>query len=329
MRVLHGPTEISGQMGILCEGLLNKGYKASGYNWFNNYIKYNSTVLNSDAYELAKLVNVIDKQFDIVHFHNGNTLLPNFADLPMLNTKGVKMIMHHWGNDVRTIKKVKELNPYPLPNSYLTDDQIHKNLCYISKFVPTAIVQDYETYHYVKDYYKEVHILPLACNVDKLNQVLPNALNEVPNIVPAPTNIDFKGSLYVESSIDRLEGKAKFTYQRIQGVPHSTALQLYRNADIVIDQLLCGTYGMLSVEAMAMGKVVVAFIREDVQNHLPGHLPIVNANPDTLYGVLLDLLQDQERLTQIGQASRKYVLDYHNASTVVSHLCNIYRQLSQ
>lgn len=327
MKIVHAPTEIAGQMGIFCEGLRAKGHDVSGYNWFNSYIKYKSKIINTDAYELAKLLNALAKWSDVFHFHNGNTLLVQALDLPFLYNAGKKIVMHHWGNDVRTSWKVKQLNPYPLPNSPLGDNEIDKKLTYLSKYINTAIVQDYEMYHYVKDYYKKVFILPLACNVDDFQAAYPDSQNHLPKVIHAPTNRNFKGTLYVEAAIEKLKKKACFVYQRVEKMNHHEAKKAYLEADIVVDQLLCGTYGMLSVEAMAMGKVVVAFVREDIRKHLPAELPIVNARPEALYEVLLELVNNPLQRTQLGHASREYVMKHHHRDVVIDQLCSIYQQL--
>jgi glycosyltransferase involved in cell wall biosynthesis len=327
VNIIHAPTEIAGQMGILCDGLRAKGYNVKGYNWFTSYLKYSSKIINTDAYELAKIIPTLVKYSDIIHFYNGNTFLLQNVDLPLIYNERRKMIMHHWGNDVRSSALVKKLNPYSLPSSYLSDSDIHKRLSLLSKYIDTAIVQDYETYQYVKDYYKKVHVLPLACNVTDFPVAYPDAQNKMPKIIHAPTNRDFKGSVYVEAAVNKIKQKTSFTYHTVEKMRHDEALQAYLGADIVVDQLLCGSYGMLSVEAMAMGKVVVAFIREDIRNHLPLDLPIATATPENLPEVLLDIINNPARRTQLGHAGREYVLNYHEVGVVTEQLCKIYRQL--
>src|SRR5690606_27951090 len=105
------------------------------------------------------------------------------------------------------------------------------------------------------------------------------------------------------------------------------AMRRYLNADIIIDQILCGTYGMLSVEAMAMGKPVVAFVRDEVRSQLPEDLPIVVANPDTIRDVLQELLQQPEKLQEIGMASRAYVERVHDVGSIIPKLLGIYEQV--
>ncbi|QOY34208.1 glycosyltransferase [Anaerobacillus isosaccharinicus] len=326
MKIVHAPTEIAGQMGMLCEGLRSKGHEVNGYNWFMNYLKYTEHIVSTDAYELMKLVDQVTDYSDVIHFHNGNTFLSNNNDLPYIANKNKKMVMHHWGNDVRTVKMVSETNPYSLPPSYLTDEEIHKSLTHFSSYIDTAIVQDHEMLPYVKEYYKNVHVLPLACNTKRFEARFPSPDNKIPKIIHAPTNREFKGSTFVDAAITTLkkESNLQFDYQKIEKLSHAQALKMYLEADIIIDQLLCGTYGMLSVEAMAMGKVVVAYIRDDVRLAIPEYLPIVSATPSTLDEVLRILIKDPVSRYNIGVASRRFVEAYHDTSIVVDKLCSIY-----
>ena len=56
------------------------------------------------------------------------------------------MVMHHWGSDVCSVEMVNRLNPYPLPPTYYSDEEIHKQLTNLSQSINTAIVQDFEAY---------------------------------------------------------------------------------------------------------------------------------------------------------------------------------------
>lgn len=331
MKIVHASTEIAGQMGILCKELRKKDHQAAGYNTFHTYLNYQGEIINSDAFEILKDLEFIVQKSDIIHFHNANTFFHDFSDLGLLKKLGKKMVMHHWGSDVRTEKMVGSLNPYKLPPTYFSDEEIDRQLKIISAHIDTAIVQDYEAYPYVKDYYKKVYVLPLACNVEDFTVSYPSIDKENPLIIHAPTNRAFKGSDHIEAAIKKLrkklKGKGKFTYQLLEKMSHDQALAKYREADIIIDQLLCGTYGMFSVEAMAMGKPVVAFIRDDVRRKFPKDLPIVQATPETLKDVLQDLIKNPKKRHDIGVASRKYVETYHAAERVTDKLIKIYRKL--
>ncbi|TSB46082.1 glycosyltransferase [Alkalicoccobacillus porphyridii] len=326
MKVIHIPTEISGQMGMMCEALKNEGHQVNGYNWFHSYLNYKNHIIPTDAYELYKHIIPLMNFADVYHFHNGNTFTVNGEELPYLTGNGKKLVMHHWGNDVRTVKMVNQLNPYPLPPSYNSDESIHEKLKYLSKYIDTAIVQDYEMVPYVKDYYARVHVVPLICLADRFEVSYPAHDRVKPIIVHAPTNQAFKGTKHVHEAIEVLEQQGyQFEYKKIENVSHDQALEMYKEADIIIDQLLCGTYGVLSVEAMALGKVVIANIREDVRSHLPNHFPIVSGKPETLVEVLKPYIENAQLRYETGKQSRAFVETFHNAELIAKSLEQIYK----
>lgn len=314
-------------MGTICQELRRVGQVAIGYNWFHTYLNYKRQIVNTDGYELLKILDPLSQYCDLFHYQNGNSLLEDYRDLPMLMAVGKKLVMHHWGNDVRNARQVKELNPYPLPPSYLSDQQIASRLEKSSRHIKTAIVQDYEMLPYVKEYYERVNVLPLACNVRQYQPRYPVVDKKEPLLLHAPTNRAFKGTDIVEQAVKELQRTHHFHYQAVERMRHAEAVQLYLQADIIIDQLLCGTYGMLAVEAMAMGKVVVANIRDDVRAKLPADLPIIHATPESLVTVLRQLIEQPERRYAIGKASRAFAERYHAVEVIVGQLLNIYATL--
>ena len=49
----------------------------------------------------------------------------------------------------------------------------------------------------------------------------------------------------------------------VEGLHHEEARERYRDADIVVDQLNAGWYGVFAIEAMALGKPVVTFLHDE------------------------------------------------------------------
>ena len=49
----------------------------------------------------------------------------------------------------------------------------------------------------------------------------------------------------------------------VEGLHHDEAFERYRAADIVVDQLNAGWYGLFAIEAMALGKPVVTFLHDE------------------------------------------------------------------
>jgi len=327
MRILHGVIEIAGQMGILSGALKRRGHISVGYNTFHTYLGYKEHLINTVGWELEKVSHHLINFFDIFHFHYASSLMTNYADLPLIKAKGKKMIMHHWGNDVRFHDQARVNNPYVYTGDSLPNEVMHQKLASISPYIREAIVQDYEVLPYVEPYYDKVHVLPIAIELAPFVPHYPSEYKQQPLILHAPTNPAFKGTEHVERALLRLKGEFDFQYRRIENMNHQQARQLYQEADIIIDQILCGSYGLLSVESMALGKPVVAYIRGDLVSRFPADLPIVNANPDTIYEQVKRLLQQPHLRRQLGIQGRQYVEKYHDSNVVAEKLIGIYQNL--
>lgn len=327
MNIVHGTTEIAGQMGILSRALKEKGHYSIGYNTFHSYLGYKDHLINTTPEKIKEESNKIIDSFDLFHFHYCTTLDENFQDLPKIKQKNKKMIMHHWGNDVRFHEQAKVNNPYAYTGDSPPNEVIHDRLTKISRYIKQAIVQDYEVYEYVENYYEKVHVLPIAIDLSTITPKFPSVEKKKPLVLHAPTNPEFKGTVYVEDVIQKLQATHEFEYKRIEKMSNEEALKLYEDADIIIDQILCGSYGLLSVESMALGKPVITFIRPDLVKTFPTELPIVNANPDNLYDQAKLLLENPILRHQLGKLGREYVSNYHNHRVVCEKLLTIYTQL--
>jgi hypothetical protein len=326
--VLHCPMEIASQMGNLCAGLRRRGVEAAAYNTFHTYLGYQDNVFNMDIFEIEWLFPSVLRNFDLFHFHYAATMLPDFADLPLLSAAGKPMVMHHWGNDVRFHDVAREKNPYVYTGDSPPDEEIRRRLEILSRHIPYAIVQDYEVYPYVAPFYEKVFTLPLALDVAAVRPRYPDERRKVPLLIHAPTNPLFKGTEFIETAIRRLRGEGvRFHYRRIEKMDNREALRLYRMADVIIDQILCGSYGMLAVESMSLGKPVVGFVREDLLPLFPEEPPIVNANPDTICDVLRELIAEPRLRREKGLEGRRYVEKHHDLDTVSGQLLDIYKEI--
>lgn len=336
MKIIHAPLDLAGQVGLICEFLNKNGVHATGYNYMSSYFNYKSKVIQTDLFELQKIFEPALHFYDIFHFHNSNSFMSSHRDLAMIAQHGKKMIMHHRGNDVRSIqfatKGLGYENPYVNTDGSFPHETIIHNLEQYAKWMSAAIVQDYELYHYVIDFYraegKKVYVLPRLIDTNKVKAVyVEGEKKDYPLVVHAPTNPEFKGTAFVEKAIEALQKEIPFHYQRVENMSHKEALSWYEKADVVIDQILCGAYGNLSVEAMALGKPVICYIRPDLWSYYPANLPIQSANPDTLYDVLKPFLLHWELRYVLGVQGRKYVEDYHEATKVIPQLIKIYKDV--
>ncbi|MCI3926243.1 glycosyltransferase family 1 protein [Paenibacillus sp. TRM 82003] len=331
MRILHLPMEVGGQIGELIQQLRRLGHRAVGYNWRHVYLKYDNSLLHSDAYEMANSFETAIDYFDIFHYHTGYTLFKDKSDIERVIDAGKKVVMHHRGNDVRipslAAKGAGYENPYVYTGDSLPEERIKRNLEYFAKHVSTAIVQDYELYDYVSSYYRRIHILPRPINIERIKPPETRIASDRPIVVHAPTSRSFKGTEDIVRVAEQVSKEIPFDFVLLEKLPKETTLAYMGGADIVIDQINCGMYGNVSVEAMALGKSVICYLRPDIQARLPKELPIVSANRDTLYDELKRLVKKADRRKRLGSEGRAFVEKHHDSRIVAKQLVSIYKKL--
>ena len=84
----------------------------------------------------------------------------------------------------------------------------------------------------------------------------------------------------------RLRASSPVDLEIVEGLHHDEARRRYEDADIVVDQLNAGWYGLFAIEAMALGKPVVTFLHEEAvartEDAFGTTVPIVSATAETL-----------------------------------------------
>lgn len=105
-------------------------------------------------------------------------------------------------------------------------------------------------------------------------------------------------------------------------------------ADIVVDMLTFGFFGANVREAMMLGKPAVCYLRpewlEVMREEIPEYvdeLPVINATPDTVYDVLVDLIQHPQKREEIGRRGREFALKWHSAEAGARRFDQIYSGL--
>ncbi|OFW75992.1 MAG: hypothetical protein A2201_11060, partial [Alicyclobacillus sp. RIFOXYA1_FULL_53_8] len=329
MKIFQGGIEIAGQMGLFSKGLSQLGHQVSAYNTFTSYLGYYQNIQNLTSYELQGIFENTKSDYDVVHLHYAWPITENLQELRTLQEQGKVVLMHYWGNDVRTLAVAARHNPYARligDAEYVDPSLIEQRLRSQSQVIPACIVQDFEVVPYVSEYFKRVYVLPVTVDLAGIIPSGPRATT-VPLVIHAPTLPEFKGTAIIEGVIDRLRNEGYvFRYERIHGLEHTEALRRYGEADIFVDQILAGSYGVFALEGMALGKPVLSYVREDLQYHFGPSLPIQSANPATLYEALRRLLVSAELRREVGSAGRQYVEQVHGLQVVARKLDWIYQQ---
>lgn len=238
---------------------------------------------------------------DVVHFESGMDFLKNEFFVRALSEKGVKIIAHYHGEDMRA----RGVMPFidQLSNLNLTNEvdllEKHPNIEYL--FLP------FDT-----------------------SQFSPKTqLNDKIKVVHAPTNRFYKGSDTIINVCETYHNRGEIEFDLIENVSHKEALVRKNQADIFIDQL--GDkggwgYGMNSVEALAMGICTITEMNDSYQQFIPNH-PFVHATKSSFDTVFKKLIQDKSLIQQKGIEAREWVVKYHDIHNVTQKLYEYYRTI--
>src|SRR5207237_6421408 len=131
-------------------------------------------------------------------------------------------------------------------------------------------------------------------------RAVPHVERDRPLVVHAPSNRTRKGTEHVIEACRQLDVELEI----VEGLHHDEARRRYERADIVVDQLNAGWYGLFAIEAVALGKPVVTFLHDETVRRTEAALgvrvPIVSATAETLAERLRPLVASPEERRRVG-----------------------------
>ncbi|MBR0938035.1 hypothetical protein [Bradyrhizobium jicamae] len=140
-----------------------------------------------------------------------------------------------------------------------------------------------------------------------------------------PNHPYFKGTSYLENAIRNLQAEGRpIELSLLSGKPNDEILAAMREVDVLVDQLVSGSFGLTAVEAMGMGCPVICYLHAGVDVADLEACPIIPANPDTIENVLRSLMSDFTRLSAAGAAGPGYVRKNYSIEALAKHLSALY-----
>jgi glycosyltransferase involved in cell wall biosynthesis len=339
--VFQGPAPSAGQPGILARGLRRIGVAAQSVNLsVNRGFAFPGDVVwpaPTIGYAQPSLAVWAARRFDLFHLHfrpiisnfAGNGYEPtSFQDLGLIRQHGHRIVFQFRGSEIRINQIYRATNPFAWDEesdpSKMPDALKLTLLDTVRECADLILVPDPELQTYVP----EARIVQRAVELEHLPYVGPRRQTR-PRICHAPTRRDAKGTDAVLAAVQALQAEGvELDFVLLEGLPHDELMQALAEADIVVDQIVIGWYGVLAVEAMALGKAVVAYIRDDLVSELPGGV-LVNASPATITERLRELVLDAGLRARLGVAARRFVEQYHASEVVARTLDGIYSELRQ
>jgi hypothetical protein len=254
----------------------------------------------------------------------------NPEELAIWRAAGKRIYIYAYGADVRTRNKTLALGRWNFcvdctePTKYCIciDSEGENLIAQIAKHA-TAMVSLGDMLTYMPG---ANHLNYWPIDIDRVRTGGPVGAEGPLRIAHAPNHTHFKGSIYLERTIERLRARGHFIeYVKIQGVPNTQVLELFETCDLVADQFIGGAYGYTALEAMAFGRPVLSFVRSPDLADAPEECPIINTTPDTLEEVLTWVLHNRAQLAAIGAQGKSYVQRWHSIDAVALRLGQLYR----
>lgn len=367
MRVLHCPIVALYQPYLYVKGLrklgVNADYMVHDYSSsqavFGRGFDYNLDLFGVSPVRKAQERRTRELDFfhyavdlyDVFHFHSAFGVLAGYdehfwsrlSELKYLKSLGKKLVMSWWGScELRTKPNDRSFKwcecqgclPEVMKSTCKHSERpawLEKAHKYIDAHLSNSDVCDtYPKTIWIDNAIDCEEFHPLNSSQIPPKYLLPETdkIRIYHSFGNSATRGDVKGTAYITAAVGRLQEEGyKVEFIFFDNIPNLYLKYYQAQADIVVDQLLCGWHGSTAVECMSVGKPVITYIRPEVEAIVPQKHPIINASPDTIYDVLKGLLDNPQELQRIGMASREYALKYHDYRVVAGRLKDIYESL--
>ena len=291
MKVLHAPSEIAGQASILARALRDLGVEAWSLATNPDFRavrrdemrRYDALPPLPRYLGYAGLAAKHLFKWDVFHFHFGRTLIPpHNLDLPLYRAArqeaGVPLPRLRraqpgaHARDARALDLHRVRPPFCIParqKRILREAEHHAH----AELVSTPDLLESAPHA------QQLHVAAWLADY-------PSApFRETPRrVLHAPTNRLIKGTPYVERAFETLRPRFPgVEFQVLEQLPWPDLKAAMADCDVFVDQVFMGWYGMVTVEAMAMARPALCYIRPDFEPRMKD-CPVVRTSVETLDG---------------------------------------------
>lgn len=329
------------------------------FNYPADYVLWSGSdgLFKREIKRLAALIYVAFK-YDVIHYNFGTTIAAPacYYSPPTSVINGLLRWVYCGYLDALQLVELKTYRALgkPLFVTYQGDDARQGDYS-LANFRFSIAAQVEESYYYkASDEFKRRSIDRLSQYCTTIYAVNPDLLHVLPvgskfvpyshisldewapqytqlekrklRIAHAPSHRKGKGTELILAALEKLEAEGfEFELVLVEGLSNEEAKKLYGTADVLVDQLFAGWYGGLAVEAMALGKPVLVYIRNEdlkfIPDEMAADLPFVNVDPETIEeGLRKVLTMPREDLLALAKRSRAYVEKWHNPVKIASEL---------
>ena len=154
----------------------------------------------------------------------------------------------------------------------------------------------------------------------------------LPNTPAWKSRWNTKGTPEISRILKTLSRKISFDYEIIAHTPFLECMQKKADADIIIDDLVTGSYHLNALEGLALGKATLSYVdqRADfVLRKLTGsdNLPFINVPLEHSASVLKELIENPDKVKKAGELGKEWFDTYYRAEKMIAHFAEAYDDL--
>ena len=320
-------------------------YITDEFDWVLNRIGGGSRILTFALEYLAFFV-ICMSALQVHAYFDGGILAPrkrrqfNPLELNAYRLLRIRLFVWTYGADVRTRDATLRLGE---PNcctdctqvgvACICDEAAGRSNFERVKSVASACFSMGDMIEYTPGSKKNAFFWPIDLDVDLGRRYVPVFPDETSNaplrVVHAPNHREFKGTRYLEAAISTLRKEGvDIELVMVERVSNDEALRIYRSADVIFDQCMIGFHGYFALEAMALGKPVMCYIRKPDEYLLHSEeCPIINTHRETVAEDLRSLIGHRGKLRKLGVQGRRYIEMYYSQDAFASRLRTAYSDM--
>lgn len=236
--------------------------------------------------------------------------------------------IHHW-MDLSCSGNPFGINVQSLNPKAKVIFHAHSNISFIKELFPDFDINKYETVVIThcpeRDFINAVKLPNIIDENDPL--LVPKELtNEKLKVFFSPSSStpltkarwNTKGRGHVLRELKSIQREVDFELIVVENTPYLECMKLKQECDIVIDDVITGSFHMTAIEGLSMGKAVVSFMDGRTSQITTSitksvDLPIINVRLGDLKDVLKRLMGDRDLLREIGRYSRYWIENHYSA----------------
>ena len=288
MRVLHYPFNLASQMAVTVRAERRLGLDAVGIaRKVKDQFRTDSEGIDLYPSRFKFILRWL-KEFwraDVLHCYAGGKVFPLRLELLLCLFSRKRKIVEWMGGEIRMPSVESRLNPfyaqtlkegYEYPESDIGSILIQTayRLAGFRAVINAVSLADYMITPF--DRVERRIDVPEKCPKSR-------KMPKKPRVLHAPSAPICKGTKYVDAEMK----KVGWEYIKLIGADREKVQEEIKKADIVIDQLMLGEFGLVTIEALAQGKPVLCYVRREVCWGYPRPLPLVLAHADSVIFPLL------------------------------------------